>query len=91
MSVSTFGIQQPRYLSSHLRPEALRPLFSKGLLFTARTLEASLGVDTLQRENSFSTLSSYFKLVKIKLTIVFHGLYFFMVNCEENKVTASSV
>ncbi|KAF7781177.1 hypothetical protein PRUB_b0318 [Pseudoalteromonas rubra] len=27
------GIQQPRYLSTHLRPEALRPFLSKGLLF----------------------------------------------------------
>ncbi len=27
------GIQQPRYLSMHLRPEALRPFLSKGLLF----------------------------------------------------------
>ncbi|KZN37119.1 hypothetical protein N474_22365 [Pseudoalteromonas luteoviolacea CPMOR-2] len=32
-SIINSGIQQPRYLSVHLRPEALRPSLSKGLLF----------------------------------------------------------
>lgn len=35
VTILSIGIQQPRYLSFHLRPEALRPFLSKGLLFLA--------------------------------------------------------